>query len=91
MRPVEPTMPTTDQLVRCNACGRTEACTPEDLLAFMSGRWPTCCAAVMTYYKSAIFTGSDNLAETKQEVAILTSDTALATPPLTADAEQPAE
>ena len=90
MRTVDPSV-TTDQLVRCDVCGRSELCTPEDLLSYTLGRWPTCCAFVMTYYKAAVFSAPDNLADTKQEQPALNSDTALTAPVLSADAESATE
>jgi hypothetical protein len=42
----------TSRIVRCEACGKSDACTPEDLLKFTKESWPKCCGSVMTYYQA---------------------------------------
>jgi hypothetical protein len=37
----------------CRACGRTEDCPPEQLLAYLQGReYPQCCGDGMAYFVS---------------------------------------
>jgi len=43
----------TGRLVRCDVCGRTDTCTPDELLRFTRQGWPKCCGAVMTFYTVA--------------------------------------
>jgi hypothetical protein len=54
--------PGTRRLVRCDQCGRTDECSPSELLRFTREGWPKCCGQVMALFTEAEKRGSDDIA-----------------------------
>jgi hypothetical protein len=52
------------KLVRCDVCGSSVQCSPEDLLRYIKTGWPRCCGSVTTFHAWAERAGPD---DTKQD------------------------
>lgn len=45
------------RILRCGECGRTEICSMNELMAYMSSGWPKCCGDTMTLFIEAKLPG----------------------------------
>jgi hypothetical protein len=51
------------RFIRCDVCGRVEACTHADLLSYTQSGWPRCCGEVMALSGEPPKSGDDTATE----------------------------
>jgi hypothetical protein len=46
------------RILRCDACGRTQGCSSDDVALYAKMDWPRCCGEVMALHALALQRGS---------------------------------
>jgi hypothetical protein len=49
----QPTPRRPNRILRCDACGKSIACTTADIIRYVQGVWPACCGWAMRYFVEA--------------------------------------
>ncbi|HJZ90707.1 MAG TPA: hypothetical protein VKE40_07510 [Gemmataceae bacterium] len=49
--------PPAAKVLRCYACGRTVACTEEEVTRYTQTGWPSCCGETMSLFAPADWSG----------------------------------